>query len=158
MKAKINKIKIKAQTISPHEWNGIIIPVEIKHKQNKLIGLVIKFVIKKNLKSKLTTPASMHKISSGKRGKNIIKKNAYFPCCIFCCKEHVLSLPMAQYSTFKPKIRPRKNANTLPSKIASVLNTKAIGAPNIITPTIVEAKAGMGKMVTCKNCKTTKTQ
>lgn len=133
-------------------------PVEIKHKQNKLIGLVIKFVIKKILKSKLTTPAIIHKISSGKSGNNIIKKKAYFPFWILFWKWVVLSLPIIQYSTFRLKIRPRKNANMLPNKIASVLNTNAIGAPNIITPTMVEAKAGMGKMVTCKNCNTTKTQ
>ena len=46
----------------------------------------------------------------------------------------------------------------LPNKIANVLKIKALNGPNKITPTMVVAKAGNGKIVTCKNWRTTKTQ
>ena len=133
-------------------------PVEIKHKQNKLVGRVIKLVVKKNLKSIFITPANIQSMSSGKKGNSIIKKNIYLPCSSFDCSFKVLSFPIAQYKSLMPKVLPKKKAKILPKIIESVLSKKAINGPNKITPTIVVAKAGRGKIVTCKNCNTTNTE
>ena len=115
------------------------------------IVLVIKFVFKKNLKSIFITPAKIHKISSGKNGKSIIRKKTYFPFLSLFCKTSVFSFPIAQLSTFIPRTFPIKYAEMLPRRMARRLKKKAITGPKRMTPTIVVTIPGIGKMVTCKN-------
>jgi len=135
----------------------MIIPVDIKHRQKMPIGRVIRFVIRKNLKSKLMTPAKRQRMSSGKNGKSIIRKKAYLPFSIFLCILFVFSLPNIQYKIFIPNILPIINAKRLPIITEIVLRIKETNGPKIITPAIVVNAQGSGKKLTCKNCKTIKT-
>ena len=99
----------------------------------------------------MVTPAAIHKISSGKAGNNIIKKKAYFPFVSFFVHLSASCLPQIQTRIFLPNFLPSQKAKKLPINIDIKLKINARSGPNIKAPAIVVIKAGIGRIVTCKN-------
>ena len=127
-----------------HQPKNGIIPLLKKHVQKIEIGRVIKFVNIKNRHEMFVVPATIHKISSGKIGNNIIKKNTYLPCPIFCDHFSKSFSPAIQIMSFFPTFLPRKNEKQLASIIEMKLRKSVIHGPKIIVPAIVVAAAGIG--------------
>ncbi len=103
----------------------------------------------------LESPAIKHKTSSGKSGnKNIaVKITLSLPFTFF---NHVssVSFPTIHATARYPKSLPIKNAVTEPKTIAKKLYKKHFTAPKSAVPATSVTKLGMGKIITCKYCRT----
>lgn len=118
---------------------------------------VMRLVTRKKRKFIPQAPATIHKMSSGNSGKSIITKKAHLPRSRSLQNSSPLSLPTIQYISLLPNTLPKIYATILPRSIASKLMPKAIHGPKQITPTMVLTEAGIGIMLTCKNCITANT-
>ena len=108
-------------------------------------------VIIKNLYVMPVAPATKQRMSSGKKGKSIIKKKTYFPRFIFSSHFLVSSSPATQTTNFLPIFLPKKKEKTLADITAIMLIKQVIHGPNTIVPAKVVMMAGMGTKQTCKN-------
>ena len=123
-----------------------------KQNVNNPTVLVMTLVTRKNLNSILLTPAIMQRMSSGKKGKSIIKKNAVLPLAISRSTSSALLSPTAHGRIFFPKNLPNKYATILPDRMARRLMKNAFHGPNKMIPARVVTLDGNGTSVTCKNC------
>ena len=101
------------------------------------------------------SPATKHKISSGKIGSKNIKVNIKLSLPFsFFCHFFKLSSPTIHATALLPSFLPIKNAEKEPRIMPIRLYNIAFVAPNSATPAKVLTTLGIGKTMTCKYCNT----